>query len=203
MASWIKKKFQSDPVTEFMPGPNLGRLQASLSGAVILALDISGSMAGSRIEEAKKGARRFIEEATAGGYSVGVILWSHLVDAVSPIEKSPRRALAMIDAASIGGGNDIVPTLREAHVALMAQLAADRVVAIFGDGDLGSESAAVSASRPLIADDIRIITCGLGGASATALDVISTENTETPRSAASESEITDSIAAMAQGLIRK
>jgi hypothetical protein len=84
----------------------------------------------------------------------------------------------------------------------MATPAADRVLAVFGDGELGSPQAAIAASKPLIADNIRVITCGLGETSAAALDVISTETAETPRSAGSET-IADSISSMATGLRRK
>lgn len=202
MAGWTKRRFQAEPVTECPPGPNLERLQASLSGVVILALDVSGSMSGSRLEQARRGCRQFVNEAVADGYSVGVILWHQGINAISRPERSPRNAVALLEAARAGGGNDFVPTLREAHAVLMAMPAADRVLAVFGDGDLGNKLAAIAASKPLIADNIRIITCGLGDASAAQLDVISTEKAGSPRSAGSET-IADSIASMARGLMRK
>lgn len=202
MAGWTKKNFQADPVTEFIPGPNLGRLQASLSGAVILALDVSGSMSGDRLVQAKRGCHRFIDEAVAENYSVGVILWHHGVSAFTPPNRSPRHSRNMIESASASGGNDIVPCLQDAHAALMAAPAGDRVVAVFGDGDLGNPRSARDAASVLITDGIRILTCGLGEESAAQLDVISTETVDTPRAATSES-IAESIASMASGLVRK
>lgn len=202
MAGWTKKDFQADPVTEFLPGPNLARLKASFSGAVILALDVSGSMSGGRLEQAKQGCRRFIDEAAEENYAVGVILWHHDVSALTPPETSPVKARQMINSATASGGNDIVPCLREAHAALMQMPAGDRVVAIFGDGDLGNPQTAKAAAAELQADGIRIITCGLGDASAAQLDVISTEISEAPRSATSDA-IADSIASMARGLSKK
>ena len=202
MAGWTKKNFQADPVTEYLPGQNLNRLRASFMGAVILALDVSGSMTGSRLEQARKGCQRFIDEAVGDKYSVGVILWHHSVNAFTPPDPSPQKARELIASASASGGNDIVPCLQDAHTALMKEPAGDRVVAIFGDGDLGNPQSASAAAALLKADGIRIITCGLGDASAAQLDVISTEKSKSPRSATSET-IAESIASMAGGLIRR
>lgn len=82
----------------------------------------------------------------------------------------------------------------------MSEPAGDMVVAIFGDGDLGSPAEARAKAADLVADSIRILTCGLGDASAEDLAVISTEPVK-PRSAASDS-IVESIAGMASGLKR-
>ncbi|WP_071289225.1 vWA domain-containing protein [Mycolicibacterium llatzerense] len=202
MAGWTKKNFQAHPVTEYLPGPNLDRLRAGFMGAVILALDVSGSMYGARLEQAQKGCQRFIDEAVADNYSVGVILWHHGVSAFTAPDPSPRKAREMIASATVSGGNDIVPCLRDAHAALMKAPAGDRVVAIFGDGDLGNPHTAVEAAALLKADGIRIITCGLGDESAAQLDVISSEKSESPRAATSDT-IADSIASMARGLVRR
>ncbi len=202
MAGWTKKTFQADPVTEFPIGPNLKRLQASLTGSVILALDVSGSMSGNNLEQARKGCQRFIDEAVADNYSVGVILWDTTVAAFTPPEPSPDKARAMIASAQVCGGTNIVPCLQQAHTALMQDPAGDRVLAVFGDGDLGDRTGAIKTAELLKVDGIRIITCGLGDASAAELDVISTEKGEAPRAATSET-IAESIASMARGLIRK
>jgi hypothetical protein len=91
MAGWTKKRFQAEPVTESRPGRNLAKLQASLSGVVILALDVSGSMYGSRLEQARKGCHQFVKEAVGDGYSTGEILWHHGIDSVSLPEHSRKR----------------------------------------------------------------------------------------------------------------
>ncbi|OBG82650.1 hypothetical protein A5699_05730 [Mycobacterium sp. E802] len=202
MAGWTKKTFQADPVTEFLPGPHLGRLQASFMGVVILALDVSGSMSGDRLDQARKGCQRFIDEAVQDKYSVGVILWDHGVSAFTPPHPSPNNARDMIASAAVSGGTNIVPCLQQAHEALMEQPAGDRVLAVFGDGDLGNRQQAIATAELLKADGIRIITCGLGDESAAQLDVISTENSEAPRTATTAT-IAESIASMAGGLVRK
>ena len=202
MASWTKQVFASVGVTESPPGPGLSDLQRRFGGGrVILALDVSGSMAGDRLAQAKVGCQRFIAEAIEARYEVGLTLWHSGIDAHSSISTSPEPALRLLARASAGGGNDIVPTLELAHVELMQGPPVDMVLAIFGDGDLGNPTAAKRASEPLIADNIRIITCGLGSASAESLAEIATE--ASADRAATADTIADGPASMARALIRK
>ncbi len=207
MAGWVKKGFESVGVTEYPPGDGLDQLQLEFGGKVILALDVSGSMArrdagpdgnAQRLATAFLGCHRFIDEAVEARYSVGLILWNHDVVASVAPEKDPQAALDLLTKAESHGRNDAVPFLDLAHRILMDSPAGDMVVAIFGDGDLGNPSAAKGKAAELVADNIRILTCGLGEASAESLAEISTEGAA-PRAATSES-IVESIADMARGL---
>lgn len=200
-AGWTRKSFTSDGVTEYPFGPNFQRLRSRFGGAVVLALDVSGSMRGDRLAKAVKGCQRFIDEGVEAGYQVGVVLWHHDVEDSTPPQSSPVAAHSLLWSARASGGNDVVPCLTLAHNQLMAVDVGDRVVAIFGDGDLGNRFAAEAKAADLVADNIRILTCGLGEGSAQELASISTE-TSSPRTATSEN-LADSIASMAQGLIRK
>ncbi|WP_322613904.1 vWA domain-containing protein [Dermacoccus abyssi] len=201
-AGWTRKSFSSDGVTEYPVGPNFERLRSRFGGAVVLALDVSGSMQGDRLIKAVKGCKRFIDEAVEAGYRVGLILWHHDVAADVPPEADPKAARELLRrAADSSGGTNVLACLGLAHRQLMATDAGDRVLAIFGDGDLGNRQAAETKAAELIADDIRILTCGLGEGSAQELASISTEKAA-PRTATSEN-LADSIASMAQGLIRK
>lgn len=200
-AGWIRKSFSSNGVTEYPVGPNFEKLRARFRGAVVLALDVSGSMAGDSIVKAVSGSRRFIDEAVAGGYWVGAILWHHGVeDHVAPAV-DPSDAHRLLKRAVAAGGNDAVPFLSLAHRQLMAVDAGDRVVAIFGDGDLGDRHRAEVKAAELVRDNIRILTCGLGEGSARELATISTEAAVT-RVATSDT-LADTIAAMAKGLTRR
>ena len=86
---------------------------------------------------------------------------------------------------------------------LMAQNAGARVSARCGDGDLGDPAAAIRVAAELRAEDIRIITCGLGLGSAEMLAVISSEANaaDAPRTA-EQGRIADAIADMSSGLKR-
>ena len=198
---WIRKSLSSDGVTEYPVGSQHARLRSRFGGAVVLALDVSGSMYGDRLVKAVSGCHRFIEEAVANGYHVGVILWHHDVGGDAPPVVDLRAARRLLDRAVAGGGNSAVPFLSLAHRQLMALDVRDRVVAIFGDGDLGDRRLAEAKASELIRDNIRILTCGLGEGSAQELAAISTEQAA-PRVATTDS-LTDAIASMAQGLLRK
>lgn len=208
MASWTRRVYNATGITEYPAGPGSEALRQRFGGRVVLALDVSGSMAchdagpdrsRARLEQAVLGCRVFVTEAVAAGYEVGVILWHHHIQADVACDASPEGALALLASAHSSGGNDVVPCLTRAHE-LLGQGTGDRVVAVFGDGDLGDQQRAQQKAAVLVADNIRILTCGLGDSSAADLAVISTE-TSAPRSASAES-IGSSIAAMATGLKR-
>lgn len=76
------------------------------------------------------------------------------------------------------------------------------MIALFGDGDLGSPTEAKRVAAELAAQGIRIITLGLGYDSASSLDVISTEDLDAPRVATSET-LAEDISAMRSGIVRR
>ncbi|MDR1394375.1 MAG: VWA domain-containing protein [Bifidobacteriaceae bacterium] len=184
MASWTRRIFDSAGVTEYPAGPALERLGSRFGGSVILALDVSGSMArhdagpkksAARLEEAKRGCAGFIAEAVAAGYRVGVVLWASGVEGVSRLSRTEDEGRCMVAGARPNGGTSVVPALGEAQRLLLAEPSGDMVVAIFGDGDLGPKAAAQAKAKELEGNHIRIITCGLGEASARELGSIATD----------------------------
>ena len=198
MATWTKKEFGSTGVTEYPAGPALDQLERRFGGAVVLALDVSSSMSGHNLRQAVQGCRRFVREAVEADYAVGLVLWDHeVVDSV-PVDAAPDAVLALLDRAATRGGTDVVPCLDHAHTMLMESPSGDMVVAVFGDGDLGNPHAARRKAAELVADGIRILTCGLGQSSAESLAAISTESSELR--VAQATTIADSIAGMARGL---
>lgn len=210
MATWTKKTFESTGVTEYPAGAGLTELARRFGGRVMLALDVSGSMAARdsgpdhamvRLEQAIAGCERFIAEAVAAHYQVGLVLWHHDVEGSVPPDASAAPALQLLHRARAAGGNNAVPFLELCHRLLMETPADDLVVAIFGDGDLGNRETARAAASKLVADNIRILTCGLGDSSAKTLAEISTE-AAAPRAAAADT-IAESIASMARGLKKR
>jgi Mg-chelatase subunit ChlD len=199
MASWVRKAFDSHGLTQYRPGPHLAEIQDLASGSVILCIDVSGSMSGNRLTEACAGARKFLAEATSNNYKVALVSWDTAV-----VESFDFNAgAAVIDDAlkrglRNGGGTNIVPALDHSHQAL-AGLRGDRVIAVFGDGDLGDTAGATTRAEAMHAEGIRIVTLGLGAGAASALDVISTERREAPR-VVDESNISSGIAGLARVL---
>ncbi len=141
MADWIRRSFSSPGLTQIPPRGYLQALQDRfLGGTVMLCIDVSGSMDGRPIREAVRGAMTFVDEAVEARYRVGIMLWNTDVVALAePTEdgKAARRLLDRTNGAS--GGTSLLRPLEKCHQILdqFRNLGQDRVVAIFGDGDLG------------------------------------------------------------------
>lgn len=198
---WIRKSFEAAGLTQHPTGRHLDAVQNRFGGAVFLCLDVSGSMHGERIRQAVLGCRTFIREALAARYRVGLVLWHHDIEASTELTADAVPLMKLLDGAVASGGNAVVPTLSFCDKRLRDRRG-DRVVAIFGDGDLGPAQAAASKAAELREHNIRIITCGLGEASARELDTISSETARTPRRADADN-ISGAIAAMASTLRRQ
>ena len=199
---WLKRSYDSAGLTQYPTGKHLAAVQALFGGNVILCLDVSGSMSGAnRLPQAIEGCTLFVTEAVAAGYSVGGVLWNQGVHQTSGnLTRTGQDATALFMGARSSGGNDILPTLRYCE-AMLEGKTGDLVIAIFGDGDLGNAKAAIAESRRLLEKGIRVITCGLGNASAEVLGAISSE-TSALRVAKSD-DIAGAIAEMASGLKRR
>jgi Mg-chelatase subunit ChlD len=201
MTTWMKKVFDAEGVTEHPPGPHLTAVSDRFrrSGAIILLLDVSSSMGGDPLASAVRGCSGFIDDAIAGGYQVGLLLWSHEVVGFEPPTRDGAAARAMLKRARAGGGTYILPSLTLAGDHLLGLDVSDRVIAVFGDGDLGNAFEASQCASALAERGVRILTLGLGAASAEALSVISTEQGIGPRSTTSAAMATD-IRGLASGL---
>ncbi|WP_105034911.1 vWA domain-containing protein [Cryobacterium aureum] len=196
---WTKKNFDAVGLTQYPVGREFAALQDQFGGSVILCLDVSGSMSGARLPQAVSGCHRFVAEAVAAGYDVAGLLWHLGVAGHTELSRDPRAADALFSTAFASGGNNIVPALHQCESQFEGRTG-DRVIAIFGDGDLGDAGTAVREARRLADKGIRVLTCGLGDASAAELGSISTEPVAA-RVARSDG-IADAIAGMADGLRR-
>jgi uncharacterized protein with von Willebrand factor type A (vWA) domain len=199
MATWIRRSFTSPGLTQIPPGPHLGALQERFGGTVMLCIDVSGSMTGTPLAEAVRGARQFVTEAVAAHYKVGVILWDTSVAALAEPTSDGLAATAMLDGARIYGGTDLLPALVRCHRVLDG-FTGDRVVAVFGDGDLGpTREVVLDTVAQMKAENIRFVTRGLGSYAAHEFGEISDEE---PSSAAinNVTDLADGIAGMATSL---
>lgn len=200
MAGWIRRQFTDLGVTQAPPGPYLPLLQAGHGGTVMLCIDVSGSMAGAPLREAVRGARAFVAEAVEAHYEVGVVLWNWSVAAVSPPSPGSGPALEVLDRADAASGTDLLPALVECE-RILAGRRGDRVVAVFGDGDLGIRKKRVVAKvGELKADGVRFVTRGLGSHAAAEFALISSADDESPVEVRDVTELADGIAGMAKSL---
>jgi Mg-chelatase subunit ChlD len=170
---------------------------------VLLCIDISNSMSivekgGERIRLAVAGARRFVAEAIEANYQVGLILWNHGVHRNVALSRDSRQLLKTLDRARSCGGTNITPALR-LGIEQLGGLTGDRVLAVFGDGDLGPVKAALAAARDAKARGIRIVVRGLGPHAATELSRIATDADDDPLIPSSDA-IEAGLASMARHL---
>ena len=132
----------------------------------MLMIDVSGSMHGEPILRAVEGAQTFVREAVAAHYHVGVMLWNTgvVAECVPTLDgEDAARILAPVNSA--GGGNALDGPLYRCHDILRG-FTNDRVVAIFGDGDLTPRAQVMQKVAEMKADNIRFVTRGLGAAAA-------------------------------------
>jgi Mg-chelatase subunit ChlD len=168
MADWIRRPFNSPGLTQIPPGRHLRALQDRFGGgAVMLCIDVSGSMDGRPVREAVRGAKRFVDEAVAARYRVGVLLWNTDVAALAEPTQDGETARRLLDAAtSASGGTSLLRPLERCHQILDQFKGHDRVVAIFGDGGLGPRERVLAKVAQMKAEDIRFVTRGLGSTAA-------------------------------------
>ena len=199
---WQRRNFDALGLTQYPVGRHIGALRARFGGSVVLCLDVSGSMFGARLEQAKQGCDRFVTDALDAGYSVSGLLWHHSVAGYSPLSHDRKATDELFRGATAAGGNAIVPTLRQCEKLLDGRTG-DLVIAIFGDGDLGPADEARRHAALIAEKNIRVLTCGLGAQSAEQIGTISTEDASVPPRVAVEGRIADAIAGMAAGLQRR
>jgi uncharacterized protein (DUF58 family) len=200
MADWIRRSFTAPGLTQIPPGPYLSGLQARFGGTVMLCIDVSGSMTGAPLAEAVRGARQFVAEATAAHYRIGVILWDDGVAAVAEPTSDGLAAAGVLDTARIRGGTNLLPGLTRCHQ-VFRDFTGDRVVALFGDGDLGQRDQVLELVALMKAENIRFVTRGLGSYAAHVFGEISDED-PSGSTIADVADLADGIADMASTLKR-
>jgi Mg-chelatase subunit ChlD len=176
MPEWIRRSFTAAGLTQIPPGPHLGTLQARYGGTVMLCIDVSGSMDGRPILQAVRGAKQFVAEAVAAHYKVGVLLWNTtVVNLAEPTADGvpAMRLLGSVDRAA--GGTSLLAPLHRCHE-ILNEYSGDRVVAIFGDGDLGPRAQVLAKVAQMKSEDIRFVTRGLGDVAAREFATVSSED---------------------------
>jgi Mg-chelatase subunit ChlD len=180
MADWIRRPFSSPGLTQIPPGRHLRALQDRFGGGtVMLCIDVSGSMDGRPIIEAVRGARTFVDEAVEARYRVGVLLWNTDVAALAEPTQDGQAARRLLDRTNrASGGNNLLRPLEKCHQILdqFKDGGQDRVVAIFGDGDIHPRERVLAKVAQMKAEDIRFVTRGLGGAAARQFAMVSSED---------------------------
>lgn len=199
MANWIRRSFTAPGVTQIPPGAGLAALQGRYGGTVMLCIDVSNSMYGRPLAEAVAGALEFVDEAVAAHYKVGVLLWNVDVAGLAEPSADGIAARQLLASASSYGGTSLLRPLRRCHEVL-DRYTGDRVVAVFGDGDLGPREAVLAKVAEMKADNIRFVTRGLGPVAAREFGEISSEEGNSEVEVGSVDDLAAGIAGMAASL---
>jgi len=176
MPDWIRRSFTAAGLTQIPPGPHLSALQARFGGTVMLCIDVSGSMDGTPVFQAVRGAQEFVAEAVAAHYKVGVMLWNTDVVALAePTADGSGASQLLASVTGAYGGTSLLAPLYRCHQ-ILDEYSGDRVVAIFGDGDLGPRDQVLAKVAQMKAEDIRFVTRGLGPLAAQEFATVSSED---------------------------
>lgn len=202
MPTWMRRQYTAAGLTKSPPGPHLAALQGRFGGTVMLCIDVSGSMYGQPIAEAVRGAREFVAEAVAAHYSVGVMLWNtEVVALVEPASDGAAARRLLAGEVDAYGGNNLLPPLKRCHQ-ILDRFTGDRVVALFGDGDLSPRKRVLAKVAEMKAQNIRFVTRGLGAEAAREFGAISDEEPSTAAVHRVE-DLAAGIAGMAASLKRR
>lgn len=200
MVSWIRRSYSAPGLTQIPPGAGLAALQGRCGGTVMLCIDVSGSMDGPPILEAVRGAAEFVTEAVEAHYQVGVMLWN--TEVVALAEPSGDGAAAQQLLAGVRhafGGNFLIGPLSQCHQ-ILDRATGDRVVALFGDGDLTPRTEVLAKVAQMKSENIRFVTRGLGTLAAREFAEVGSDEEAAQVEVRSVDELAAGIASMAASL---
>ncbi len=155
-------------------GSRVDALTAPVSksrGCAILVLDISGSMAGGGLDEAKAGAKDYARTAMDEGYWVGLVVFgSDAKEVIAPTDKLAAVSRAVNDLR-VSGSTNMAAGLNLA-LRRLRKMDGNRAITLVTDGVPDSESKAYDAAQHAKEAGIHIITIGTEGADANFLELM-------------------------------
>lgn len=200
VASWVRRSFTAVGVTQHRPGPHLAAVQEHYLGRALLCIDVSGSMQGAPLREAIAGGLDFLSEAEQAHYRCGLILWESGVDVHVPTSAPVKDVRSALRSARDRGGTNLRPAI-EAAIIELGSLTGDRVVCVFGDGDVGDATGTAEAAARARALGIRFVVRGLGSGARDALArALTPEEENTAQTVADVGGLRAGIASMATAL---
>jgi molecular chaperone DnaK len=179
-ASGIPLKVEVDAVPPDVPERFLGRppeLRARQPMTVYLAFDLSGSMSGQPLDEAKRAAGSFVSQCDLTTTSVGMIGFSDLVHVDQEATRNVTAITKAIDGLAIGRtgyGNAGDPF--EEVLGLLRRAKGRRYVIVLADGVWARQELAVQRAQRCHAEGIEVIAIGFGGADRDFLDRIASSS---------------------------
>jgi molecular chaperone DnaK (HSP70) len=145
----------------------------------VLTIDVSGSMQGSKLAEAKAACLGFIDELERAGLADRVAVVSFGSDArtILGLGGSSAATRRAVEALSIEGSTNLAAGLRCADAELAAH-AGRRVVVVLTDGEPDDRASALTVRGRLVESGVEVIARGVAGADEAFLDELSTGDGE-------------------------
>jgi Mg-chelatase subunit ChlD len=129
------------------------------AGYAYLLIDCSGSMAGDKLNQAKRGASRFATDALSKGYYTGLIQF----DTYASLLAEPTKEISLLErclsGVVVGGSTNMAEAIILAHRQLTGK-AGFRAIVIVTDGMPDSVDDSLKAGKDTKKDGIDIITIG-------------------------------------------
>ncbi len=149
------------------------------SGVLIMALDVSGSMDGERIDEAKKAMINFVSEFEDTDIEIGIVAFADktqiICDPTKRNEKVKRAIASMecnINGVGFGTSANPLPTIYKKLISFKKH---DFVYTIIlTDGYWGSQGQALNSKKDFVKNEFEIIGMGFGEADINFLRQLST-----------------------------
>ena len=124
---WIKMK-KAD-------SKSLGVPSTSSERAIVLTLDVSGSMAGTPLEETKKASAKFIDTVMEEDASIGIVTYDEVSEVASGFSYNKTALHNIISGLYDGGGTNIEAGLRDAQRMLEETNAKKKIIVLMSDGE--------------------------------------------------------------------
>ncbi|MEN8217149.1 MAG: VWA domain-containing protein [Pseudomonadota bacterium] len=158
------EKLPSDVPQRFMKPPEL-QVEEPEHVTAYLAFDLSGSMSGMPLDEAKKAALGFLKNSDLSHCSIGIIAFSDRVKTKLKASQNARKienAINDLTMGETGYGNDTHPF--DEINSLMTGLDGRRFGIVLADGVWSNQKRAVERAKQCHSNEIDIIAIGFGGA---------------------------------------
>lgn len=142
---------------------------------VMLCIDVSGSMSGGNLQQAKSGALNFMKNLDIEYTSTGLISFGSSAQLLMHFTKSAKDMNNAINSLSISGSTNMTDALRIAYSNLIGQ-EGRRVIVLLTDGGPDSRSSTLEEGQSCRDKNIEIITIGTDGADQSFLKALATSD---------------------------
>jgi len=172
----FEKEYPGCPYCEKFEDLKTGSSSAGQAADVYLAVDLSGSMIGDPLTEAKKAMTKFVGQMNSGQVRIGIIIFATGIAHVLPLTNNYGDVTKTIKNLSIGGqvgGGNAAEPFTLAH-SIFKNSEGMRYILVLTDGvwcDL-DENMAIAKAKKCHADKIEVIALGFGSANKSFLDAI-------------------------------